>query len=106
MKKEYDCVEMMRQIQAEHRREAEQIGEEEAAGQKLARVLADPLPGKVARARVATGRTRVFTVASGAFLRVQGPARRRIVVVSHGLLREQVLPNAGIDRAIERKKIR
>ena len=31
MKKDFDCVEMKRHAQAEHRREAEELGEEEAA---------------------------------------------------------------------------
>jgi hypothetical protein len=51
MKKEFDCVEMKWQIQAEHRREAEELGEEEAARRQWERVLADPLLGKIARER-------------------------------------------------------
>ena len=51
MKKEFDCVEMKWQIQAEHRREAEDLGEEEAARRQWERVLADPLLGKIARER-------------------------------------------------------
>jgi hypothetical protein len=51
MKKEFDCVEMKRQIQAEHRREADELGEEEAARRQWERVLADPLLGKIARER-------------------------------------------------------
>jgi hypothetical protein len=51
MKKDFDCVEMKRQIQAEHRREAEELGEEEAARWQWARVLADPLLGRIARER-------------------------------------------------------
>ena len=51
MKKEFDCVEMKRQIQAEHRREAEELGEAEAARRQWERVLADPLLGKAARQR-------------------------------------------------------
>ena len=51
MRKEFDCVEMKRQIQAEHRREAEAPGEEEAARRQWQRVLADPLFGKIARER-------------------------------------------------------
>ncbi|MGD0498571.1 MAG: hypothetical protein ABSC23_09070 [Bryobacteraceae bacterium] len=51
MKKEFDCVEMKRQIQAEHRREAEELGEQEAARRQWERVLADPLLGKIARER-------------------------------------------------------
>ena len=51
MKKELDCVEMKGQIQAEHRREAEEHGEEEAARRQWERVLADPLLGKIARER-------------------------------------------------------
>ena len=51
MKKEFDCVEMKWQIQAEHRREAEEFGEEEAARRQWERVLADPLLGKIARER-------------------------------------------------------
>jgi hypothetical protein len=51
MKKEFDCVEMKGQVQAEHRREAEDLGEEEAARRQWDRVLADPLPGKIARER-------------------------------------------------------
>ena len=42
---------MKRQIQAEHRREAEELGEEEAARRQWERVLADPLLGKIARER-------------------------------------------------------
>jgi hypothetical protein len=49
MKKTFDCVEMKRQIQAEHRREAEEVGEKEAARRQWERVLADPLLGKAAR---------------------------------------------------------
>ena len=51
MKKEFDCVEMKGQLQAEHRREAEDLGEEEAARRQWDRVLADPLLGKIARER-------------------------------------------------------
>jgi hypothetical protein len=51
MKKEFDCVEMKRQIQAEHRREAMELGEEEAARRQWERVWADPLLGKIARER-------------------------------------------------------
>jgi hypothetical protein len=51
MKKEFDCVEMKWQIQAEHRREAEELGEGEAARRQWERVLADPLLGKIARER-------------------------------------------------------
>ena len=51
MKKAFDCVEMKRQIQAEHRREAEEFGEKEAARRQWERVLADPLLGKIARGR-------------------------------------------------------
>ena len=51
MKKEFDCVEMKGQIQAEHRREADELGEEEAARRQWERVLADPLLGKIARER-------------------------------------------------------
>lgn len=51
MKKEFDCVEMKRQIQAEHRREAGELGEEEAARRQWQRMLADPLLGKIARER-------------------------------------------------------
>jgi hypothetical protein len=51
MKKAFDCVEMKWQIQAEHRREAEELGEEEAARRQWERVLADPLLGKTARER-------------------------------------------------------
>jgi hypothetical protein len=51
MKKEFDCVEMKRQVQAEHRREAEELGEEEAARRQWDRVLADPLLGKIAQER-------------------------------------------------------
>jgi len=51
MKKEFDCVEMKRQIQAEHRREAEELGEEKASRRQWGRVLADPLLGKIARER-------------------------------------------------------
>lgn len=51
MKKEFDCVEMKRQIQAEHRREAEELGEEEAARRQWERILADPLLGRIARER-------------------------------------------------------
>jgi hypothetical protein len=51
MNKEFDCVEMKRQIQAEHRREAEQLGEEEAARRQWERILADPLLGKIASER-------------------------------------------------------
>ena len=51
MKKEFDCVEMKRQIQAEHRREAGELGEEAAARRQWERVLADPLLGKAARER-------------------------------------------------------
>jgi hypothetical protein len=47
MKKEFDCVEMKRQVQAEHRREAEELGEEEAARRQWERVLADPVLGKI-----------------------------------------------------------
>ena len=49
MKKEFDCVEMKRQIQAEHRREAEELGETEAARRQWERVLADPILGRSAR---------------------------------------------------------
>jgi hypothetical protein len=49
MNEEFDCVEMKGQIQAEHRREAQELGEEEAARRQWERVLADPLPGKIAR---------------------------------------------------------
>jgi hypothetical protein len=51
MKKEFDCVEMKGQIQAEHRREAEELGEKEAVRRQWDRVLADPLLGKIARER-------------------------------------------------------
>ena len=51
MKEEFDCVEMKGQIQAEHRREAGELGEEEAARRQCDRVLADPLLGKIARER-------------------------------------------------------
>ncbi len=51
MAKEFDCVEMKREIQAEHRREAEELGEEEAARRQWERVLADPLLGEIARRR-------------------------------------------------------
>jgi hypothetical protein len=51
MKKEFDCVEMKHQIQAEHRREAEEFGEEEAMRRQWERVLADPVLGKAARER-------------------------------------------------------
>ena len=51
MKKKFDCVEMKRQIQAEHRREAEELGEEDAARRQWDRVLADPMLGKIARER-------------------------------------------------------
>ena len=51
MSKEFDCVEMKRQVQADHRREAEELGEEEAARRQWDRVLADPLLGKIARRR-------------------------------------------------------
>ena len=49
MTKEFDCVEMKHQIQAEHRREAEEVGEEEARRRQWERVLADPVLGKFAR---------------------------------------------------------
>ena len=51
MKKEFDCVEMKRQIQADHRREAGELGEQEAARRQWERVLADPVLGKIARER-------------------------------------------------------
>jgi len=51
MTKEFDCVEMKRWIQAEHRREAEELGEEAAVRRQWERVLADPLPGKTVRER-------------------------------------------------------
>jgi hypothetical protein len=51
MKKAFDCVEMKRLIQAEHRREAEELGEEEAVRRQWERVLADPILGKAARER-------------------------------------------------------
>jgi hypothetical protein len=51
MKKEFDCVAMKGQIQAEHRREAEELGEEEAARRQWERVMTDPLLGKIARER-------------------------------------------------------
>ena len=51
MTKEFDCVEMKRQIQAEHRRETEEVGEEEAVRRQWRRVLADPLLGKAVRER-------------------------------------------------------
>jgi hypothetical protein len=51
MRKDFDCVEVKRQIQAEHRREAEELGEEDAARRQWDRVLADPLLGKIARER-------------------------------------------------------
>jgi hypothetical protein len=49
MKKNFDCVEMKRQIQAEHRREAEEVGEEEAKRRQWQRVLDDPILGESAR---------------------------------------------------------
>lgn len=48
MKKDFDCVEMKRQIQAEHSREAEELGEEEAKRRQWQRVLDDPVLGKIA----------------------------------------------------------
>jgi hypothetical protein len=51
MTKEFDCVEMKRQIQAEHRREAEALGEIEAARRQWERILADPVLGKTASER-------------------------------------------------------
>ena len=51
MKKDFDCVEMKHRIQAEHRREAGELGEEEAVRRQWERVLADPLLGKSARER-------------------------------------------------------
>ena len=49
MTKKFDCVEMKHKIQAEHRREAEEFGEEEARRRQWERVLADPILGKFAR---------------------------------------------------------
>jgi hypothetical protein len=51
MKTEFDCVEMKRQIQAEHRREAEELGRGEAARRQWERILADPLLGRTDRER-------------------------------------------------------
>jgi hypothetical protein len=51
MTKDFDCAEMKRQIQAEHRREGEELGEKEAVRRQWQRVLADPLLGKTARER-------------------------------------------------------
>lgn len=51
MKKDFDCVEMKRQAQAEHRREAGELGEEEAKRRQRKRVLDDPILGDIARKR-------------------------------------------------------
>ena len=49
MKKDFDCVEMKRQIQEELMREAEALGEEEAHKRQWQRVLDDPILGPLVR---------------------------------------------------------
>jgi hypothetical protein len=49
MTKDFDCVEMKRQIQAKLRHEAEELGEEEAKRRQWQRVLDDRILGKIAR---------------------------------------------------------
>ena len=46
MKKDFDC-EMKRKIQAEHHREAQETGEEEAKRRQWQRVLQNPMLGAI-----------------------------------------------------------
>jgi hypothetical protein len=49
VKKDFDCVEMKRQIQEELLREAQVLGEEEANRRQWQRVLDDPILGPFVR---------------------------------------------------------
>lgn len=52
--REFDCVRMKWEIQQRHRREAEELGEEEAEKRRWQRVLEDPVLGAFVRAVPAT----------------------------------------------------
>jgi hypothetical protein len=53
--KPFDCVQMKWEIQERHRREASELGEEEAAKRRWQRVLDDPVLGAFVRTHRARG---------------------------------------------------
>jgi hypothetical protein len=53
--KPFDCVQMKWEIQSRYRREAGELGEEEAAKRRWQRVLDDPVLGAFVRTHPARG---------------------------------------------------
>jgi len=54
--KEFDCVEMMAEIQERLLREAAELGEEEARKRRAERLSRDPILGSFLRTKMANGK--------------------------------------------------